>query len=166
MPLPVLWQLQIERNQKIALSGVFLLGGFACISSVIRYSYVFYSNDDLTWSSYSLTVWNVIEANVTIISACLIVMKPIFVRLWPEKIVAPLRKKPSNSGFTQRSDFPLRAKYSTRLKNLPTSESAASKGLRDEFQEMERHSLDQGHRELPGGCIMVRSNINVSNEIA
>lgn len=103
---------------------------------------------------------------MTIICACLIVLKPIFVRLWPEKIVAPLRKKPSNSGFTKIPDFPLRAKYSTRLKNLHTSESAASKGLRDEFQEIEQHSLDQGHCELPSNCIMVRSDIKVSNEIA
>lgn len=111
-------------------------------------------------------VWTVIEANVTIISACLIVMKPLFVRLWPEKIFAPLRKKLSNSGFTQRSEFPLRVKYSTRLETLPTTESIPSKGPPgNELQEMEVHSLNQGHQGLPSNCVMVRSNINVASDI-
>ncbi|MCJ1349000.1 hypothetical protein MMC31_007233, partial [Peltigera leucophlebia] len=117
-------------------------------------------------SSYSLIVWTVIGANVTIISACLIVMKPLFVRLWPEIIVAPLRKKLSNSRFTQRSEFPPWVKYSIRLKSLPTTESLPSKGPPcDELQEMEVHSLNQGHREHPSNCVMVQSNIKVDSDI-
>ena len=35
-PLPMVWKLQINLKRKVALSGVFLLGGLACASSVIR----------------------------------------------------------------------------------------------------------------------------------
>ena len=36
LPLPLIWTLRIDRTQRLALSGVFLLGGFIVIVSIIR----------------------------------------------------------------------------------------------------------------------------------
>ena len=36
VPLPMIWRLQIDARRKVALSGVFLLGGLACLASVLR----------------------------------------------------------------------------------------------------------------------------------
>ncbi|KAL8973918.1 MAG: hypothetical protein Q9197_001829, partial [Variospora fuerteventurae] len=40
LPMPVLWHLNIQRSQKFALSGIFLLGGFVCIASITRAPYL------------------------------------------------------------------------------------------------------------------------------
>jgi hypothetical protein len=40
LPMPTLWSLQMPKQQKLALMGIFGLGGFAVLSSVIRITYV------------------------------------------------------------------------------------------------------------------------------
>lgn len=36
LPMPLLWRLNIEKEKRIQLMGVFLLGGFVCVVSIIR----------------------------------------------------------------------------------------------------------------------------------
>jgi len=36
LPMPLLWRLHVTKEKRIQLMGVFLLGGFVCIVSIIR----------------------------------------------------------------------------------------------------------------------------------
>lgn len=36
IPMPLVWRLNITRRQKLALSGIFMLGAFVCVTSIIR----------------------------------------------------------------------------------------------------------------------------------
>ncbi|KAI9850382.1 MAG: hypothetical protein M1838_005772 [Thelocarpon superellum] len=78
MPMPLVWKLQISRQQKLALSGVFLLGGFVCVASIVRMPtlYLMFTTDT-PWTAYSPEQWSVIEANVGILCACLPIMRPL-----------------------------------------------------------------------------------------
>ncbi|KAI9675382.1 MAG: hypothetical protein M1817_001286 [Caeruleum heppii] len=79
LPMPLVWKLHITKKQKIALVGVFLLGGFTCVASIIRVPTLeeveFF---DSTWTSANTLVWTIIEVGLAIVCACLPVMRPLF----------------------------------------------------------------------------------------
>jgi hypothetical protein len=37
LPIPMVWKLQINARRKLALSAMFLLGGFVCLTSIFRF---------------------------------------------------------------------------------------------------------------------------------
>lgn len=37
MPIPIVWSLQLDRHKKIGVCGLFLLGGFVCIASIMGF---------------------------------------------------------------------------------------------------------------------------------
>ncbi|KAL9118458.1 MAG: hypothetical protein Q9187_004996, partial [Circinaria calcarea] len=80
LPLPVLWRLQISRNQKWVLSGIFLLGGFVCIISIIRLFFLerVASTADPAWDNVDGATLSTIEICVAIISACLPTYRPLY----------------------------------------------------------------------------------------
>ncbi|TRX91834.1 hypothetical protein FHL15_007387 [Xylaria flabelliformis] len=81
LPLPMVWNLQIDRGQKIALTLVFALGSFGIVASIIRLVTVFQVANlaDGTWASAGVAVWSAIEAGVYLISSCLPVLRPLYI---------------------------------------------------------------------------------------
>ncbi|KAH7068960.1 hypothetical protein BKA63DRAFT_397026, partial [Paraphoma chrysanthemicola] len=78
LPVREVWKLQLRLQEKIMLYAVFLLGGFVTITSILRVTAVANSvrnQQDQTWNFITRGVWTLIEANLGIICACLIVLK-------------------------------------------------------------------------------------------
>lgn len=72
VPAPAVWKLQMPRKQKIALTGIFLVGSIGCIASFIRVT-LFFEIDafsDNTWASIELMSWALAEPGIIIICAC------------------------------------------------------------------------------------------------
>lgn len=70
IPIPVLLKLNVSRNKKLGLIGIFLLGLFTTICSIMRYlSIDRIQNGD--GNSTELVLWGVIEFNVGVRSAVL-----------------------------------------------------------------------------------------------
>ncbi|KAI4722973.1 hypothetical protein E4T48_00769 [Aureobasidium sp. EXF-10727] len=86
LPMPVISRLKLPKRQKIALVGVFLLGFFTCAVSVVRLVLVHnaYARHDFTASSAEAVTWSMVEANVGIICASLLALKPLIVYLFPQ----------------------------------------------------------------------------------
>ncbi|KAL9031243.1 MAG: hypothetical protein Q9196_000711 [Gyalolechia fulgens] len=40
MPIPIVWNLHLDRHKKIGVCGLFSLGGFVCIASIMRFYYL------------------------------------------------------------------------------------------------------------------------------
>lgn len=40
MPIPIVWSLRLDRQKKIGVCGLFLLGGFVCVASIMRFFYL------------------------------------------------------------------------------------------------------------------------------
>ena len=91
-PLPVLRKLQTSRRQKAGLMALFLIGGITCVCTCVRYSTIWYSVEDITWDIVPATIWNVIEAYTTIICACLIATRPLFMKLIPDRLIARVHR--------------------------------------------------------------------------
>ncbi|KAJ4386323.1 hypothetical protein N0V93_009217 [Gnomoniopsis smithogilvyi] len=79
--------------QKIALTGVFLLGSFGSVASAIRTYYFFELNElsDNTWNSVQLMSWACAEAGMIFVCACLPSLWPLIRKSFL------LKSKPSNN---------------------------------------------------------------------
>ena len=119
MPIPVVWQLAIEIQQKIALTATFFHGvmyvpetpplspfphpsltprrsGF--IASCIRLAYLSQRTPLSNTSSIIYTLFTLLEPSNYIIAACLPTLRPILIRILPESIFILSRKRNSSPG--------------------------------------------------------------------
>ncbi|PGG96883.1 hypothetical protein GX51_07620 [Blastomyces parvus] len=73
LPIRQVMHLQLRKNDKIAVVFVFALGGFVCITSIIRTTVIGAGSEvhDITWSPIPVSIWSTIELNTGIICACL-----------------------------------------------------------------------------------------------
>ncbi|MCJ1363785.1 hypothetical protein MMC16_002894 [Acarospora aff. strigata] len=81
LPLPVVWHLHVSKCQKLAISGMFLLGGSVVVVSIIRIPILMsISLTDITWTQCGVATWSLVEISIGIFSACLPVMRPLLRR--------------------------------------------------------------------------------------
>ena len=95
-----------------------------CIISILRAAWInaLFKSKDPSWDFVAVSNWNSIEVNTAIVCVCLLVTKPLFVKLWER-----VRPKPpittsetaSSSGTADRSDSgPRRPVYPSSREQL------------------------------------------------
>ncbi|TDZ17469.1 Satratoxin biosynthesis SC1 cluster protein 4 [Colletotrichum orbiculare MAFF 240422] len=102
IPIPLIKSLQISRKQKIALMMVFAVGGFVCITSIIRLSslYEVTTSTDLLKSGVHVATWSGIEANIAIACASVPALKPLVTKLFPKLLSSTHRSNgPSGQAY-------------------------------------------------------------------
>jgi hypothetical protein len=84
-PIPMIKSLRVNTKQKISILGIFWLGGFVCVSAIIRFVFLYnqiYRLTDFgknTYSSVTLAfIWAEVEPNCSVIAACLPTYGPLF----------------------------------------------------------------------------------------
>ncbi|KAL4876880.1 hypothetical protein BJY04DRAFT_138127 [Aspergillus karnatakaensis] len=79
LPIPIVWRLQMPRSQKLAISGIFLLGGFVCVATGVRIHAItkMGSSVDITWVIGDAMIWSNVEPCIGIVSACLPTLRPL-----------------------------------------------------------------------------------------
>ncbi|KAK0728920.1 hypothetical protein B0T21DRAFT_292621 [Apiosordaria backusii] len=82
VPLPALSRLNLKKNQKLALIGIFCLGFFTCAISVIRIQYLRLS-EDTTWDNVASSCWSIGELCSGITCACLPTLRPLVAKVFP-----------------------------------------------------------------------------------
>ncbi|ERT03248.1 plasma membrane protein Pth11 [Sporothrix schenckii 1099-18] len=85
VPIPLFWRLQLPRRQKIVISVLFFLGGFACIASIVRLAYlhVLYDPIDVTHDLVSSVMWTIAECTIGIVCVSLPPLRSLFAKFWP-----------------------------------------------------------------------------------
>ena len=81
LPMPVLYNLQMRRNKRIALIAIFSAGSVAVIASGVRiYALTIWSapHADVPYEGAHILIWSQIEINTAIISASIPSLKPLF----------------------------------------------------------------------------------------
>ncbi|UNI19403.1 hypothetical protein JDV02_005587 [Purpureocillium takamizusanense] len=97
LPIPSILRLQLSTKSKVMLCCMFLLGGFVTVTSILRTTSVQNSiknQQDLTYNFIDRGIWTLTEANLGIVTACLLVLKQPLTRLLPR--VFPSTKKGSS----------------------------------------------------------------------
>ncbi|KAJ5279301.1 hypothetical protein N7478_004673 [Penicillium angulare] len=86
LPMPLLSHLQLPRTQKIALMGVFAMGIFVVITSILRLSGLrtVASSTDTSYANVDASYWTAAECNVAIICASLPFLRPIISQVFPK----------------------------------------------------------------------------------
>ncbi|KAL3464054.1 hypothetical protein BJX64DRAFT_102243 [Aspergillus heterothallicus] len=84
-PMPVLKKLQLPSRQKFALMGIFALGAFVLVTSILRLQSLLLVSDskDTTYDNVGAATWSAVECNVAIICACLPATRAFISRLIP-----------------------------------------------------------------------------------
>ncbi|ODM17883.1 hypothetical protein SI65_06671 [Aspergillus cristatus] len=100
MPMPLLSQLQLPRTQRIALCGVFAIGGLVVITSALRLSslHTVAKDPDTSYSNVAAAYWTAAECNVAIICASLPFLRPVISCIFPKLM-------PTNSYRRHRTGF-------------------------------------------------------------
>ncbi|KFZ12073.1 hypothetical protein V501_04395 [Pseudogymnoascus sp. VKM F-4519 (FW-2642)] len=79
LPLPIIFNLKRAWQDKLALTGIFALGGFVCFASIYRIVVLFYIDPaDPTHTVYRATLWTHIEPSVGLICSCLPTIRGLF----------------------------------------------------------------------------------------
>ncbi|KAH8431360.1 uncharacterized protein LDX57_009018 [Aspergillus melleus] len=84
MPMPIIYTLQMPLSQKIAVTGILLLGSFLCVASICRILALQKNTQgmDATWTMAPVFIWSCVEPFVGIICACLPTFGHFFHRWW------------------------------------------------------------------------------------
>ncbi|MCJ1252191.1 hypothetical protein MMC30_009431 [Trapelia coarctata] len=79
LPLPVIWHLHTNINQKIGLTITFLTGSVGMITAIVRLVSFFGTDpfEDLTYGVIDIT-WSFVEPGVYLIASCLPSLRPLF----------------------------------------------------------------------------------------
>ncbi|KAF2710711.1 hypothetical protein K504DRAFT_345816, partial [Pleomassaria siparia CBS 279.74] len=80
IPIPIVWKLQVNVRTKIGLAATMGLGLFASATAIYKTAiqYNFFKEPDWSGKGSWYYIWQQIEMNVGIISACLPTLKPLF----------------------------------------------------------------------------------------
>ncbi|KAF2136967.1 uncharacterized protein K452DRAFT_312771 [Aplosporella prunicola CBS 121167] len=83
MPIPLLWNVKLNRNAKISVAGILGLGIFASLSACIRLKYTVNltnTNDNL-FAVANIVIWGYAENGVGLIVGCISTLRPLFRKL-------------------------------------------------------------------------------------
>ncbi|KAL4788453.1 hypothetical protein BJX76DRAFT_365745 [Aspergillus varians] len=101
IPIPALAALELPRKQRVALISIFALGGFVCVTSIIRLISLnkISNSSDPTYDNIGAASWSAIECNVGIICACLPTLRPLVSRIIPQLLssIPPSRQPKSRT---------------------------------------------------------------------
>jgi hypothetical protein len=101
MPLPYVWRLHAPLTQRIVLAGMFLLGIFISIVSMIRLA-VFLNipiatSANVTYNFRDIIIWSIVEINIGLACACMPSLKPAVAFLGLNKFFSTSNSRPSNA---------------------------------------------------------------------
>ncbi|GAD96327.1 hypothetical protein NFIA_027900 [Paecilomyces variotii No. 5] len=109
LPWNTVRKLQMPRKQKVAVGVMLCLGLLACVSSIIRITYIprMLSSPDATYVISNAMYWSVIETNIGILAASIPSMKVVAVTFLPKLLLDSSyrygKRSDSHSGFFHRS---------------------------------------------------------------
>ncbi|KAL2800951.1 hypothetical protein BJX66DRAFT_104232 [Aspergillus keveii] len=133
LPLPMVWRMRMSRRRRLLLTGIFGMGGFVCVVSLLRIISFNHSNrDDPTFTQIYSSTWSSVEQGVGIVCACLPTLRPLR-RLW--------------TGVRKRGPTGTGAGTSNRDKDNSSSppESKRSSGCASERSRELAFELGNGH---------------------
>lgn len=135
LPLPYVWSLHASITQRVVLGGIFALGTFVSIVSMIRLSILLDTaggTQDLTYTFKDVYLWSLVEINVGLICACLPNLRPIARVLGLNRFFSSDRSRPSD----KRTLDPSQALSGNALNPRRRAKGTFSQIDDDEFEMM------------------------------
>ncbi|KAH9842170.1 hypothetical protein Tdes44962_MAKER01548 [Teratosphaeria destructans] len=107
VPIPLVWKLQMGLRQRLACLGVFMLGGFVVVASVVRIWYLHKNQKsaDPLWGISPVYIWSSVEPFIGIICACLPTLSPLFKRFWTGRKTSAFNSSGNQSPYPNSRDL-------------------------------------------------------------
>ncbi|KAH7018654.1 hypothetical protein B0J12DRAFT_722435 [Macrophomina phaseolina] len=100
LPIPYVWRLHAPVAQRLLLAGIFALGTFIAVVSLVRLIIFIQipigTQGDLTYNFREIIVWSIVELNIGLTCACLPSLKPAFDMIGLAKLFSFTSSRPSN----------------------------------------------------------------------
>ncbi|KAI1634784.1 hypothetical protein F4809DRAFT_665026 [Biscogniauxia mediterranea] len=82
MPIPLLWNVQLNRNSKISVAFILGLGFIASLSACIRLKYTvgLTDTDNYLYAISDIVIWGYAENGLGLVAGCVATLKPLFRR--------------------------------------------------------------------------------------
>ncbi|KAK8152395.1 hypothetical protein BC567DRAFT_267948 [Phyllosticta citribraziliensis] len=131
LPYLLLRKLQMSRRQKIALTAVFGVGIFLCVTGILRIYYIrllFYTTYDITWAAQPCWLWTAVEAELAIVCASAPALKPFFGRILHASGITAIGGSGSNNSGVGRRTPNFGGAKSPRKKMSPGGSTSFSFG--------------------------------------
>ncbi|KAI1846100.1 hypothetical protein JX266_007909 [Neoarthrinium moseri] len=140
LPIKLIINLQVPRRQKIGLAVILCLGLFACISSIIRITFIpaMLVSEDATYVISPAMYWSVIEINIGILAASIPSFKPIASRYAPRLLGSSYNKSKTGTTGFQKSG-------AGRSRNKSGTMELASMERNDRFGLQSTTEIKRGH---------------------
>jgi hypothetical protein len=90
LPMPIIFSLRVCRRQKLILYGLCAFGFLTTIMSGVRLIYLVqqYIVPDFTYDNAALTYWTCIEVNTAIVCSCVMTLRPLLNRIFPNSFLS------------------------------------------------------------------------------
>ncbi|KAK0656990.1 hypothetical protein B0T16DRAFT_400662 [Cercophora newfieldiana] len=102
IPIPMLWNLNVNRRTRFSLIFALSLGAFACAAAFIKIPFLvnYGKTGDWLWDSRDISIWTVTECNTGIIAGSLPALRPIFKKILGTSLgYGKSSGKPAASGY-------------------------------------------------------------------
>ncbi|KAH9869189.1 hypothetical protein IAQ61_006394 [Plenodomus lingam] len=166
MPLPYVWRLQAPLAQRLILAGMFILGTFIAVVSLVRLiiflSIPIATSGDVTFNFREIIVWSIVEINVGLICACMPSLKPAFAAIGLNRLFTfngsrnSDNKSPGPSSGYQSSGFGGSNKPRPRKKGSTGGLFSTIGGLTKSDSEEELKTVDTGYGKNQTDIVMTR----------
>lgn len=135
LPMPVVWNLQMKQQKRLAVIGIFSVGSIACLASIIRiYALYLWSSDpDVPYQGARILLWSQIEINTALISSSIPALKPLF------KSVGGFTTAKTDGYYVRYGDP---RSYNTPGSRIPKSHITVTSGSYPD--DVDRNYLEQG----------------------
>ncbi|KAK5201095.1 hypothetical protein LTR16_003847 [Cryomyces antarcticus] len=165
LPIRQIISLHLPRIDKFAVLGVFLLGAFVCVTTIVRTTTLASSAKDLdpTWGPIPATIWSVVEANTGIICACLPMLRRPLWALFPRLFSNSDRSSRSCSGGSAYRFDSRSAQRSANSMNLwPGSSGTVTSSVEVPRLDAQLQQRDSEEEVLPNGnSIIMTTDVTV-----
>ncbi|KAJ0166896.1 hypothetical protein CTA2_5349 [Colletotrichum tanaceti] len=171
LPIPLVIKLQVPKQQKVGLGVILCLGLFACISSIIRITFIpdMLVNEDATWAIAQPMYWSVIETNIGILAASIPSMKVIAKRYAPRLLGTSSNGHGGSASNGRQSGFRMMS-GSDNLKSGSNGEKSGGTALRSLSKsgfntQIDHDDVDNSSEEAlnnpPSGKIRVQTQVSM-----
>ncbi|KAL1652045.1 hypothetical protein SLS58_000169 [Diplodia intermedia] len=142
LPVPLIWELQINIRAKLTLASILSLGFFASAAAIVKCAMQWNVLDEPDWTVHdSFNVWNCIELNIGIVAACLPALKPLF--NWFLETARAITSSGGRSGTRRPTGYAGYGSRSTTLGYMKQQDSFAMASLSRSRGDTELGKIDQ-----------------------
>ncbi|KAK5658378.1 hypothetical protein OQA88_2354 [Cercophora sp. LCS_1] len=152
LPIPIVLPLKLPRRQKVAVVGIFMIGVFIVVVAFVRLGILIDDKDkvdlDFTWNTVKLTHWTIIECNTAIVIGCIMTLKPLISKMFPNLLETRCSRMGS-SDVTNSPPLTIGSKPSRNPFSPPRRDSWAElPDQDDDMGDVMMRDLEAGPRDL------------------